>query len=294
MEKIKLILILLFVLIYISCARAGLTHIYSSVPKDNIQESMHVNDIDIDANIHQNATVYETKVYNKLLQKKNFKINSKLRLKGINFDKNTQLLDFQQGDINGDKIADNILLYGTSIDNFAVDYRAEISIIIQDGKSKKLTFIHPEFGFGYSYSIYLGDFYEDKLKDVLISVNTGMSGGEGQYAYGIYSFMDNYKVKIFCTGFSKSIVGDVNKNSEFDNEYYKNGKLIYQLEGFADNYNKLIPKDVDNDGVLELKGSQYISGSGHSDGIGEAYSVLKWDKDNLKWVMKDLSFKSFN
>lgn len=263
--------------------------------------------------------IIKTINYNSILQKENYSINSRINIQGIDLDANAYLLDFQKDDVTGDKISDNILLLGKHLDNFSFTYYDNISIVIQDGKSKNLTIIKPEYGRGYSYSIYLGDFTGDKINDILFSINNDMVGGAGQFSFGIYSFtgdnlinlfdnkkvydsicpkvdfMDDFRVKVYSPALNKSFEIDVSDKKDSYNELglYVDSKLKELTAGSADNYCELSPEDIDNDGVFELRGTQYVSGFGHSDGIGMVSSILKWSRDKQEWEIKDLSFEKF-
>lgn len=80
---------------------------------------------------------------------------------------------------------------------------------------------------------------------------------------------------------------------EFMHELYTVLQLKKKAGGYADNYCELIPEDTDKDGVLELKGTQYVCGWGHSDGLGMATSILKFDINNQKWILRDFTFEEF-
>ncbi len=239
-------------------------------------------------------------------------------LDGIGQDKEAALLEHKKADINGDGTDDDIYLIGIQPKNYTGLYQENMKIIILDGKSGELTSIPADSGNGYWYDIFAGDFDGDKIKDILFSVNNDMAGGAGQYTFTVYSckngkvsklfdneklrnelefsvnFKDGYKVEINCPGNNKSFTVDV---SDKKATYRKLGlydgedKLIKPEEGWVDNYNRLAPEDVDKDGVLELKGQQYVSGYGHSDEIGTLSSVLKWDRKKQNWIVTDIDFK---
>lgn len=310
----KILLLLLFILSLTGCeTRNKMSDVrsYSLANLSTVSPSIsiiHVN------NIEDNS--FKTISFNKFLDKDSFKINSKIDIKGIKFDSNTYLLDFQKDDVTGDNIADNVLLIGVKQTE---TFFENIKLIIQDGKSNNLAFITPSNSSGYSYSNFLGDFNGDKVKDILISINNDMVGGAGQYTFSMYSFkndtlktlfnnkkinkeispnivfMNNFKIKINYAHLDKSLNINVSKNkgNYIDDDLYDNNKLIKPIEGSADNYCGLIPKDIDNDETLELQGIQYVSGWGHADGIGLLNSVLKYNNKKKKWQLIDFDFDKF-
>lgn len=284
------------------------------------QESTNKNVADVKKEFSLKDDQIMTIDYNKLIAKSDYEILSKFKLDDVDFYDNAYLLDFQQSDVNGDKIEDNILMTGVHEEDFSSPYHDNITLIIQDGKSKKLMFLTPKNAHGYGYSFSMGDFNGDKVKDILVSVNNDMTGGAGQYTHSIYSlkdnrlkvlfdnekimdeinlkvmFMDNFKIMISLPQIDKKIIVDKSDQKKKYKELnlYKGNKLRKKTEGSADNYSSLVPKDIDKDGILELKGMQYISGYGHSDGLGMAISVLKYNNKKQKWIVKSMEFEAFD
>lgn len=157
----------------------------------------------------------------------------------------------------------------------------------------------------YSGSIELCDVNDDGDKEILLHECTGMTGGAGQYLSRVFEFVDNEIVEIFSSGngsdnFDTGYSITILKNNQFrisnkytgysevfslkdrTDEYYKNywydekGKTIEQ-EISVDSFYEFYPVDTDEDGVYEIFCRQYVSLIGHSDGIGCAETVLKYN-----------------
>ena len=71
--------------------------------------------------------------------------------------------------------------------------------------------------------------------------------------------------------------------------YDKSGDPV-EHEILVDSLYELLPIDIDKDGVYEIVGRQYVSLIGHSDGIGSATTVLKFDKDKSEFAIIETSF----
>ena len=94
------------------------------------------------------------------------------------------IVAYASGDVNGDRIPDNVYL--TGIKTYDSQFIENILLEIQNGMSGEVTKI--EFGdnAGYNPTIFLGDFTGNGVDDILIGINSGGSGGI-MYYY-IYSF----------------------------------------------------------------------------------------------------------
>lgn len=256
--------------------------------------------------------------YQTFLYKNDYKIGAEFCLENTEFNDNTYLLDFQQADINGDNIDDNILMTGVHLPDYSEPYHDHITIIIQNGKNRNLIFLSPIYGHGYEYRIFLGDFDGDRVKDIFFEVANDFIGGGGDYTFAIYSFkgnqfnlllnnneiymetypkiefMDNFKMMIACPHLDKKVIVDigVNKDKYQELNLYTGNKLIKEIKGYTDNYCMLMPIDIDRDGVYELEGYQFVSGYGHADGIGMVNTILKRN-DKKKWILKYFEFEQF-
>ncbi|WP_432661921.1 VCBS repeat-containing protein [Wukongibacter baidiensis] len=211
------------------------------------------------------------------------------------------ILDFKQGDVTSDGVTDSIYLIGQKVTASESPFTENITLIIQDGKTNAFTRIPLKENAGYNPTIFLGDFTGDKVSDILISIDSGGSGG---YAfYYIYSFIDDipkeifdfekfneeykydviyknyYEVEIKRKNDTKKYIIDIKyKGEEYLSEIYdQNGKLKKPIEGWVNPLGGLYPIDFQRDGTYELYALQQIAGRYNADGLGYVQTSLKWD-----------------
>lgn len=108
---------------------------------------------------------------------------------------NTYLLDMKIGDVTGDGVPDKVSLYGSKSGDSTEIFADNITIVIEDGRTKQKETITPTFNLGYNAKLFLGDFTKDNIADIKVSIDSGGSGGYG-YIY-IYSFKNNNLQEIF-------------------------------------------------------------------------------------------------
>ena len=215
------------------------------------------------------------------------------------------VIDFKQGDVNGDKIIDNIILVGEKTSDLELPFTTNITLIIQDGKTKNFTKIPLKENAGYNPTIFLGDFTGDKIQDILISIDSGGSGG---YAfYYIYTFtnntpkvifdseiyskkytytvnyLDNYEVKLVDEKSSESYIINIRyKGEEYLSEIYNDdGTLKEPIEGWVNPLGGLYPVDYQRDGTYELCTDRRIAGRYNADGLGYVQTSLEWNNDTF-------------
>ena len=110
------------------------------------------------------------------------------------YSRNVVLLDMKQGDVTGDGIIDYVYLYGKK--NVATEIFADhITLVIQDGRSNQTSTINLQKNAGYNAKLFLGDFSKDNIFDILISIESGGSGGYG--IFYIYSLRNNIPRLLF-------------------------------------------------------------------------------------------------
>ncbi|ROR23975.1 hypothetical protein EDD66_112106 [Mobilisporobacter senegalensis] len=211
------------------------------------------------------------------------------------------IVDHASGDVNGDRIADNIYLTGiTSSDTPVVQ---NIRLIIQNSENDIYYSIPLKENIGYDPKLFLGDFTGDGIDDILISIATGGSGGT--YYYYIYSFahnslrllfdsdiyneqykynvtyQDNYKVEVLSIANNTKYIIDLTlRDADYLNEVYdNNGELYDPIEGWVNPISGLYPIDFDSDNVYELLAFQRIAGRYNADSLGYVQNTLKWDNN---------------
>ena len=226
---------------------------------------------------------------------------------------NPNIVSYARGDVNGDRIPDNVYLTGIKTQDSP--FTQNITLLIQHGVTGMVTSIHLEENAGYNPALFLGDFTGDGVDDILISIATGGSGGT-MYYY-IYSFMndtaqllfdfsvyneqykydvtykDNYKVEVVSRKNNVKYLIDIsNKGAEYLNEIYdRNGNLKNPIVGFVNPLSGLYPVDFDSNKVYELLAYQKIAGRYNADSLGYILNTLKWE--NNMFVLDNQSVAIF-
>ncbi len=211
----------------------------------------------------------------------------------------TNIIAEAYGDVNGDNIRDYVYLTGTRTPNSG--YIQNITLVIRDGRTGIKQRARLKSDSGYSPTVTLQDFTGDKIKDIMIGIASGGSGGimfyyvfsdvnnrltqlfdyeeyNQRYSYKV-EFADYYKVNV--TNVEKNVVFVIDityKGKEYLDEIYTpDGILKQPVEGWVDPLGGLYPIDFDGNGVYELLGYQSIAGRYHADSLGYMQSVLKWN-----------------
>jgi hypothetical protein len=153
----------------------------------------------------------------------------------------------------------------------------------------------------------LGDFYiadvdGDGADEILLHVQTDAFGGMGQFSSYIYKISEGGMTALFDsgaaefdTGFTLSFADGYkmtvgNENAELGVTFehrYDDANPYFDADGnttsapeplYADAaFYEFKPADIDGDGVFELVTAQYASLWGHSDALGAAYTILRWN-----------------
>lgn len=205
------------------------------------------------------------------------------------------------GDVNGDRIPDNVFLTGikTSMSPFIQD----ITLVVRDGRTGRTTRVPLSENAGYNPRLFLGDFNGDGINDILISIDSGGSGAimyhyiysfinnmpqlmfdfnvyNNEYKYDV-TYEDNYKVEVTSEKNNAKYIIDISlKGQDYLDEIYdESGKLKEPISGFVNPLSGLYPVDFDSNGVYELLAYQKIAGRYNADSLGYFLNTLKW-RDN--------------
>lgn len=225
-----------------------------------------------------------------------------------NYNIRTETMDLKivfqiKGDVNGDKIPDGVFL--TGINTPSSPFIKDITLVVKDGRTGRIIRVPLSENAGYNPRIFLGDFNGDGVKDILVSINSGGSGG--MMYHFIYSFTENIPQLIFDSNkyneeyeylitykdnFKVDAVSEINnekyvidishRNKDYLSEVYNNnGKLKEPITGFVNPLSGLYPVDFDYDGIYELLAYQKIAGRYNADSLGYFLNTLKWENNSF-------------
>jgi len=206
-----------------------------------------------------------------------------------------------QADVSGDGVIDTIYLTGYKEKPEDIFIR-NITIIIEDGKTNAKTPVSFTNNAGYNPRIFLGDFTKDAVPDILLSIDSGGSGGFGfyyiysyknstvkklfdsdefnkEYKY-VVTFKDGCKVAVYSIFFNKTCIIDVSYKKDFYEEqgiYNRSCKLLRPTEGFVPGLNNLYPLKSREKEYYNLLVLQRIIGLFGADTLGYLETVLEWD-----------------
>lgn len=225
--------------------------------------------------------------------------------------RNSTVVAFARGDVNGDKIRDSVYVTGMKESDVAII--KNLALVIQDGATGILTHIPLKEKMGYNPALFLGDFTGEGVKDILITISTGGSGGT-TYNY-VYSFVNNsprllfdsdvynqmyqyevtykdeYKVEVVSRmNNTKYLIDLTLRGPDYLNEIYDaDGQLKSAITGWVDPISGLYPIDFDSNKIYELLAYQKISGRYHADSLGFIQNRLKWNGSMFVLDYQDLA-----
>lgn len=219
-----------------------------------------------------------------------------------------------EGDVNGDGVVDHVYLTAIKPSNQGSPYWEQIELKIQCGATKKVYSIalDPNANSGYNPVVFLGDFTNDHIKDILVRID---SGGSGAFTFDyIYSFVHNHARKLFdfnqynqqmqykvdylngykvrvasLVTFQNYIIDISGRSAEYLSQiYYPNGKLKAPIQGAVNGISGFYPVDLDWDGVYEIQAYQRITGLYNADALGYVINTLQWNGQQFviwqQWV----------
>jgi hypothetical protein len=216
-------------------------------------------------------------------------------------DKQTQNEIVQERvDVTGDGKEDSITITGVPFEEGSL-FLKEISMKIKTSEGESF---HNELEGGYEPTLAFKDFNHDGVKDVLVRVETGGSGGLSNY--DLYSFKNSKQVDLgipepltiisqFEEGYKATIqIEETGKLYTFDlfdrkEKYdrlglYHNGKLNEPMELMVLPYSTLKPVIL-HEKQVGFKGVQRINGVGNVDTIGFVES--SWIFEDGEWKQTD-------
>ncbi|SHI83242.1 hypothetical protein SAMN02745975_00703 [Geosporobacter subterraneus DSM 17957] len=224
---------------------------------------------------------------------------------------NPLVVSMARGDVNGDRVPDNIYL--TGIRTQESPFVQDITLVIQDGATGQFTRIPLQSNAGYNPALFLGDFTGNGVQDIMISIASGGSGGTMYYYIYSYAtnkpklifdynafneayqydviYKDYYKVDVIDrTTRQKYIIDISQRGRQYLSEIYnRNGRLRQPIQGWVNPLSGLYPVDFDANGVYELLAYQRIAGRYNADSLGYVETTLKWDKNQFTQLQQVVS-----
>ncbi|MBD7985830.1 VCBS repeat-containing protein [Sporosarcina sp. Sa2YVA2] len=208
------------------------------------------------------------------------------------------------GDVTGDRIPDYVYL--TGIKTADSPFVQNITLHVRDGRTGVITSVALKENVGYNPALFLGDFTGNGVDEILISINTGGSGGIMNYYIYSYAgnkpvllfdfeaynnlyqyevtYLDYYKVSVLSKLNDEKYIIDISlRGMDYLNEIYdRNGKLKQPISGFVNPLSGLYPVDFDGNGVYELLAFQKIAGRYNADSLGFIQNTLGWNRNNFQ------------
>jgi hypothetical protein len=145
-----------------------------------------------------------------------------------NIQPNTYILDFKQGDVTGDKIIDNVYLIGNK--KSPEDYYTDNLAVLIKNQSNNFIRIPLNNAGGYNAKLFLGAFTSKQKLDILVSVDSGGSGG---YIFAfLYTIQNNQPIELFN---SDKFNEDSQYTAQFRNDFKvevsnKNGDIKFIID----------------------------------------------------------------
>lgn len=179
-------------------------------------------------------------------------------------------------------------------------------VVIADEKIVAIDLTSWEEQFSLGGEFECADVDGDCDAEFLVQENIGLSGGAGQYLSRVFDFKDGKLIEIFSsdtetglydTGFSIRILDGnkyeiKNKFTDYCEVFSFEEERINKGELALDSFYKFEHCDIENDGVYEIRCCQYASLLDHSDFVGTAVSVIKYDKEKSVFVVTDSCFEA--
>ena len=172
-------------------------------------------------------------------------------------------------------------------------------------------------------TLYLVDIDADGLDEIILHQHLDDFGGAGSYISRIYQVEDgricemfnsytstpqDSEDEIFDTGFSSEFIEGkklkiTNQNTDYQtildvseryiDEFFDSaGKGPSDLPSGCDSFISFEPNDVDEDGVFEIIGTQYMFVFNHAGGIGYGKTVLKYNAQNSQFEVIKAEFST--
>lgn len=210
-----------------------------------------------------------------------------------------QMVACKMGDVTGDRFLDSVCLTATKTEDS--DFLTNITLVVRNGRTHAVERFSLQENTGYTPTIWLGDFTGNRVFDILVTIDSGGSGGI-IYAY-IFStingrmkeifnsvdfsakqkysvvYADHYKANITSFNTKKIYTLDLQyKGQDYLREIYRtDGTLKEPIKGWVDPVSALYPIPFRRTSQYDLLSMQQIAGRYHADGLGYVEDLLQWN-----------------
>ncbi|PKM86035.1 MAG: spore coat protein [Firmicutes bacterium HGW-Firmicutes-12] len=207
-----------------------------------------------------------------------------------------------QADVSGDGVLDIVSLTGEKHETSDI-FIKDITLVVTDGKTGQIASTTFSNNAGYNPRLFIGDFTCDGVGEILISIDSGGSGGFGYYYIYSYRnnllrqlfsaedfneaykykviFRDGCKIAVYSEYFKKMYIIDVRSRKAFYQEqgvYDRNCRLLKPTEGFVPGLNNLYPLVSNRPNCYNLLVLQRVIGLFGADTVGYLETTLEWDE----------------
>ncbi len=165
--------------------------------------------------------------------------------------------------------------------------------------------------------IYAANIDDDSFDELILCAEVADTGGKGNYISAIYDFsktnivelqrfqinrnepttgfvaeFDFEEKQMLITNTFVSYKKVISLEDKYSHSFFKENDSSNLTLGF-DSFYTFYPQDIDGDNVFEIIGFQYTYLDGHSDGIGEAKTVFKYDFTNNHLKVFEVDFLEY-
>lgn len=220
-------------------------------------------------------------------------------------------------DVTGDGYYDQIFLTGSKESDSP--YVRNITLLVREGQTNVLNVFPLTENAGYEPTLSFYDFTGDGVSDILVTIQSGGSGGiifayiysyqngrltkvfdsitfNEQHSYKV-NYENDYKVSIVSSNPSKRYILDLQyKGTEYLNEIYNpDGILKQPIEGWVDPVSGLYPIHITSqNGKYYILTNEQIAGRFHADSLGYVENLLNWSNGQFQIVRQTVSIYGEN
>jgi len=214
---------------------------------------------------------------------------------------NAAILDRRQGDVNGDGMAETVLLIGVQPDGPQGLFCRDISLLIQLPCWDYCACVPLGSSTGYGPTLFLADFTGSGFEDIMVSIDSGGSGGYAYYYIFSYAncrleklfdfemfnaasqyrveYADDYRVNVISERTQQLWPLDIScRDAQYLSEIYSPaGELLSPLCGSVMPLGLLLPQYDRFSGCMSLQAMQSITGMYAADVLGYVYTTCRWE-----------------